>query len=774
MCIRDSYLGRLKKRKKVKEKNNITETSYDEKEALKFHSEGRPGKIEINATKPMATQRDLALAYSPGVAAPVLAISEKPDSVYDYTAKGNLVAVISNGSAILGLGDLGPLASKPVMEGKAVLFKRFADVDSIDIEINETDPDKITDIIASLEPSFGGINLEDISAPDCFIIESKLREKLNIPVFHDDQHGTAIISTAGIINALDLTGKNIKDVKVVINGAGAAGIACLELLKAMGLPHDNAILCDSKGPIYVGREGNVNQWKSAHAVETKDRNLADAVKGSDIFLGLSVKGALTPEMVKTMNKDPIIFAMANPDPEIDPVIAKEVRPDCIMATGRSDYANQVNNVLGFPYIFRGALDVRATTINEEMKIACAESLAKLAREDVPDEVAAAYSGTRPRYGPEYIIPAPFDPRLIREIPPAVAKAAMSSGVARLPIIDDDAYKSRLSARLDPTADIMQPIFQKAKRLMKRVVFAEGEEEKIIRAALNFRELGLGIPILIGREEKIKSTLKKIGLQPETDIEIVNSKNSKHSEEYAEYLYKRLQRKGYLKRDCLRMVNNDRNIFSSCMTAMGHADAMVTGVTRNYSLALEDIRQVIDPIKDKRVVGISAMVSDSRTVLVADTNVHDMPSAEEIADITEAGAELARRLGFVPRVALLAYSSFGYPEGERSTFMREAVNILDKRNTSFEYDGEMAADVALNSDAMALYPFCRLTEPANVLVMPAIHSASISTKLLQELGGSNLVGPLLVGLSKPIQIIPTGSKVSEIINLAAIAACDLGR
>ena len=747
---------------------------YTDKEALDFHNSNKSGKIEIISSKPMTSKRDLALAYSPGVAAPVLAISEKPDSVYDYTAKGNLVAVISNGSAILGLGDLGPLASKPVMEGKAVLFKRFADVDSIDIEINETDPDKITDIIASLEPSFGGINLEDISAPDCFIIESKLREKLNIPVFHDDQHGTAIISTAGIINALDLTGKNIKDVKVVINGAGAAGIACLELLKAMGLPHDNAILCDSKGPIYVGREGNVNQWKSAHAVETKDRNLADAVKGSDIFLGLSVKGALTPEMVKTMNKDPIIFAMANPDPEIDPVIAKEVRPDCIMATGRSDYANQVNNVLGFPYIFRGALDVRATTINEEMKIACAESLAKLAREDVPDEVAAAYSGTRPRYGPEYIIPAPFDPRLIREIPPAVAKAAMSSGVARLPIIDDDAYKSRLSARLDPTADIMQPIFQKAKRLMKRVVFAEGEEEKIIRAALNFRELGLGIPILIGREEKIKSTLKKIGLQPETDIEIVNSKNSKHSEEYAEYLYKRLQRKGYLKRDCLRMVNNDRNIFSSCMTAMGHADAMVTGVTRNYSLALEDIRQVIDPIKDKRVVGISAMVSDSRTVLVADTNVHDMPSAEEIADITEAGAELARRLGFVPRVALLAYSSFGYPEGERSTFMREAVNILDKRNTSFEYDGEMAADVALNSDAMALYPFCRLTEPANVLVMPAIHSASISTKLLQELGGSNLVGPLLVGLSKPIQIIPTGSKVSEIINLAAIAACDLGR
>ena len=755
-------------------KKDTSETSYDKNEALKFHSEGRPGKIEINATKPMATQKDLALAYSPGVAAPVLAIADNPDSVYDYTAKGNLVAVISNGSAILGLGDLGPLASKPVMEGKAVLFKRFADVDSIDIEINETDPNKITDIIASLEPTFGGINLEDISAPDCFIIESNLREKLNIPVFHDDQHGTAIISTAGIINALDLTGKNIADVKVVINGAGAAGIACLELLKAMGLPHDNATLCDSKGPIYIGREGNLNQWKSTHAIETKDRNLADAVRGSDIFLGLSVKGALTPEMIKTMNKNPIIFAMANPDPEIDPKVAKEVRPDCIMATGRSDYANQVNNVLGFPYIFRGALDVRATTINEEMKIACAESLAKLAREDVPDEVAAAYSGTRPRYGPEYIIPAPFDPRLIREIPAAVAKAAMSSGVARLPIVDHDAYRSRLSARLDPTADIMQPIFEKAKRLMKKVIFAEGEEEKIIRAALNFRELGLGVPVLIGRKEKIELTLQKIGLQPHTGIEIVNLKESEYSDEYADFLYKRLQRKGYLKRDCLRMVNNDRNIFASCMIGLGHADAMITGVTRNYSLALEDIRQVIDPIKNKRVVGISAMVSDSRTVLVADTNVHDMPSAEEIADIAEAGADLARRLGFVPRVALLAYSSFGYPEGERSTCRREAVNILDKRNTNFEYDGEMAADVALNPEAMALYPFCRLSEPANVLVMPAIHSASISTKLLQELGGSNLVGPLLVGLSKPIQIVPTGSKVSEIINLAAIAACDLGR
>ncbi|MED5484513.1 MAG: NADP-dependent malic enzyme, partial [Pseudomonadota bacterium] len=617
------------------------------------------------------------------------------------------------------------------------------------------------------------INLEDISAPDCFIIESELREKLDIPVFHDDQHGTAIISTAGIINALDLTNRKIEDVKVVVNGAGAAGIACLELLKSMGLPHENAILCDSKGPIYIGRDENINQWKAAHAIDTDARSLADAMRGSDIFLGLSVKDALTQEMLKTMNKDPIIFAMANPDPEIDPKLAREVRPDCIIATGRSDYPNQVNNVLGFPYIFRGALDVRAKTINDEMKIACAEALAKLAREDVPDEVAAAYSGIRPRYGPDYIIPAPFDPRLIRDIPPAVAKAAQESGVARMPIVDEDAYKNRLSARLDPAAEVMQPIYQKAKRLMKRVVFAEGEEEKVIRAALNFRELGLGIPVLVGRKEKIEKSLSEIGQQLHSGIEIVNAEISEKSDEYANYLYSRLQRRGVLTRDCLRMVNNDRNIFSACMVSLGDADAMVTGVTRNYSLALEDIRKVIDPAENKRMVGISVIISKEKTVLVGDTNVHDMPSAEEIADITQAGADLARKLGLDPHAALLAYSSFGYPEGERSTFMREAVDILDKRNVDFEYDGEMAADVALNPEAMKLYPFCRLTEPANVLIMPAIHSASISTKLLQELGGATLVGPLLVGLSKPVQIAPTGCTVSELVNLATIAACDMG-
>ena len=757
----------------MSDKDKKSGESYDDKEALRFHAEGKPGKIAITATKPMETQSDLSLAYSPGVAAPVIAISEKPETVYDYTSKGNLVAVISNGSAILGLGNLGSLAAKPVMEGKAVLFKRFADVDAIDIEIDSEDAEIFSTTVEKIGRTFGGINLEDISAPDCFIIESELREKLDIPVFHDDQHGTAIISTAGIINALDLTNKKIEDVKVVVNGAGAAGIACLELLKSMGLPHENAILCDSKGPIYIGRDENINQWKAAHAIDTDARSLADAMRGSDIFLGLSVKDALTQEMLKTMNKDPIIFAMANPDPEIDPKLAREVRPDCIIATGRSDYPNQVNNVLGFPYIFRGALDVRAKTINDEMKIACAEALAKLAREDVPDEVAAAYSGIRPRYGPDYIIPAPFDPRLIRDIPPAVAKAAQESGVARVPIVDEDAYKNRLSARLDPAAEVMQPIYQKAKRLMKRVVFAEGEEEKVIRAALNFRELGLGIPVLVGRKEKIEKSLSEIGQQLHSGIEIVNAEISEKSDEYANYLYSRLQRRGVLTRDCLRMVNNDRNIFSACMVSLGDADAMVTGVTRNYSLALEDIRKVIDPAENKRMVGISVIISKEKTVLVGDTNVHDMPSAEEIADITQAGADLARKLGLDPHAALLAYSSFGYPEGERSTFMREAVDILDKRNVDFEYDGEMAADVALNPEAMKLYPFCRLTEPANVLIMPAIHSASISTKLLQELGGATLVGPLLVGLSKPVQIAPTGCTVSELVNLATIAACDMG-
>ena len=747
-------------------------THLSDEEALRFHAHGKPGKLEITPTKPMATQRDLSLAYSPGVAVPVRAIAENPDAAYDYTAKGNMVAVISNGTAILGLGNLGALASKPVMEGKAVLFKRFADVDSIDLEVDTVDVDEFVNAVRYLGPTFGGINLEDIKAPDCFIIEERLRELMNIPVFHDDQHGTAIISAAGLINALHLTGRDIKDIKVVVNGAGSAGIACLELIKAMGLPHENALLCDTKGVIYQGRAEGMNQWKSAHAVATDARTLEDAMKDADVFLGLSVKGALTPRMVESMAAQPIIFAMANPDPEITPEEVSTIRDDAIVATGRSDYPNQVNNVLGFPYIFRGALDVRATTINEQMKIACAEALAKLAREDVPDEVAAAYQGERPRFGPSYIIPVPFDPRLISEIPPAVAKAAMDSGVTRAPIVDMDGYQRQLSARLDPTAGSLQVIFEHVKRDPKRVVFAEGEEERVIRAAISFRDNGLGTPILIGREEVIRETLTSIGLDAATDLQIVNSRLSDRAPTYAQFLYKKLQRKGFLLRDCTRMINNERNIFGAAMVEHGDADAMVTGVTRNYAVALSEVRSVIDPLPGKRPMGVTMVISRGRTVLVADTNVHDMPEAHELADIAEQSAEVARRLGYEPRVALLAYSTFGRPTGERSTKARAAVEILDSRNVDFEYDGEMAADVALNREAMALYPFCRLSEPANVLVMPAIHSASISTKMLQELGGADLIGPLLTGLSRPVQIVTMGATVSDLVNMAAIAAYDL--
>lgn len=743
-----------------------------DKEALRFHSEGKPGKIAIEATKPMATQRDLSLAYSPGVAAPVRAIAENPDCAFDYTSRGNMVAVISNGTAILGLGNLGPLASKPVMEGKAVLFKRFADVDAIDLEVDTEEVDEVVNCVRYLGPSFGGINLEDIKAPDCFIIEEQLRELMDIPVFHDDQHGTAIITAAGLLNALHLTGRDIKDTKIVVNGAGSAGIACLELIKAMGLPHENALLCDTKGVIYEGRPEGMNQWKSAHAVKTKARTLVEAVAGSDVFLGLSVKGALTPDMVKSMADKPIIFAMANPDPEIAPEEVAAVRDDAIMATGRSDYPNQVNNVLGFPYIFRGALDVRATTINEEMKIAAANALAELARADVPDEVAAAYQGERPRFGPQYIIPVPFDPRLIQEIPAAVAKAAMDSGVARMPIVDMDAYKNQLYARLDPAASTLQAITEHVKRDPKRVVFAEGEDERVIRAALSFRDMGLGTPILIGREEIIRKTLDDIGLDSHTELEIVNSRLSDKGAEYADFLFEKLQRRGYLIRDCVRMVNNDRNVFGACMVEFGDADAMVSGATRNYSVVLSEVRRVIDPLPNRRVMGMSMIISKGRTVLVADTNVHDMPNSEELADIAEQSAGIARRLGYEPRVALLAYSTFGHPVGERSSQCRAAVEILDSRGVDFEYDGEMAADVALNKQQMAHYPFCRLTDTANVLIMPAIHSASISTKMLQELGGATVVGPLLTGLSRPVHIVNMGATVSDLVTGAAMAAYDL--
>src|SRR5579872_7497067 len=681
---------------------------YTDAEALEFHSCGRPGKLEIIASKPMATQRDLSLAYSPGVAVPVRAIAEDPGSAYDYTTKGNLVAVISNGTAILGLGNLGALASKPVMEGKAVLFKRFADVDAIDIEVNTEDARRFIDCVELLEPSFGGINLEDIKAPDCFVIEERLRELMDIPVFHDDQHGTAIISTAGVINALHLTGRAIKDIRVVVNGAGSAGIACLELLKSMGLPNANAILCDSKGVVYRGRSEGMNQWKSAHAVETKARSLQDAVKDSDVFLGLSVAGAMTKDMVKSMRKAPIIFAMANPDPEIKPEDVKAVRPDAIVATGRSDYPNQVNNVLGFPYIFRGALDVRAKTINEEMKIAAAYAIAELAREDVPDEVAAAYRGARPVYGPDYIIPVPFDPRLISRVSRAVAEAAIKTGVARREIKNLDHYSYQLSARLDPSAILLQTITSAVRAKPKRVVFAEGEDEAVIRAAYAFQNSGLGKPILVGRADVVRTAIRKAGFE-ETSLEIRVPHSAKEAQPYAEALYKRMQRRGALYRDAVRMVTNDRNVFAASMLAAGHVDAMVTGATRNYATALGDVRLVLDPPRGERPVGVVLIFAKGRIVFVGDTSVHEMPTSEELADIAVQTASVARRFGFVPRVALLASSTFGFPRSERSERIVEAVQILQNRGVDFEYDGEMAIDVALDKDKLALYPFARITE-----------------------------------------------------------------
>tara|TARA_R110002020_G_scaffold87061_8_gene214937 strand:+ start:2614 stop:4899 length:2286 start_codon:yes stop_codon:yes gene_type:complete len=752
------------------DKSDRSISAVTDQEALDFHARGRPGKLEINPTKPMATQRDLSLAYSPGVAVPVKAIAEDPSRAFDYTAKGNLVAVISNGTAILGMGNLGALASKPVMEGKAVLFKRFADVDSIDLEVDTENVDEFVNCVRFLGASFGGINLEDIKAPDCFIIEQRLREAMDIPVFHDDQHGTAIIAVAGLINALHLTDRDLKTTRLVCNGAGAAAVACVELIKAMGFTPDNIIMCDTKGVIYQGRTEGMNQWKSAHAAETKARSLADAMDGADVVLGLSVKGSLTEDMIRSMAKNPIIFAMANPDPEITPEEVAAIRNDAIMATGRSDYPNQVNNVLGFPYIFRGALDVRASTINDDMKIAAANALAELAREDVPDDVAAAYQGVRPRFGPQYIIPVPFDPRLISAVPVAVAKAAMESGVAQKPILNMDAYAQELSARRDPIASTLQRLYERVRRHPRRVVFAEGEEEQVMRAAVSYVNQRLGTACLLGREEQMRETAKLAGIDLDRPgIELVNARVSRRVEAYTDYLYARLQRKGYLHRDCQRLINTDRNHFGACMVALGDADAMVTGTTRNYSTALEDVRRCIDVKPGHRTIGVSLALCRGRTVFVADTAVIDMPNSEELADIAEEAAGMARRLGYEPRVAMLAYSTFGHPTGERSERVRDAVKILDKRRVDFEYDGEMAADVALNPKVLAQYPFCRLSGTANVLVMPAFHSASISTKMLQELGGSTVIGPLLVGLNKSVQIVSMGAKDSDIVNMAAIAA-----
>ncbi|CAO3415244.1 NADP-dependent malic enzyme [Azospirillum doebereinerae] len=742
-----------------------------DEEALLLHSSGRPGKLEITPTKPLTTQRDLALAYSPGVAVPCLRIAEDPALAYDYTAKGNIVAVISNGTAVLGLGDLGALASKPVMEGKAVLFKRFADVDGFDLEVDTKNVDEFINCVRFLGPSFGGINLEDIKAPDCFIIEERLRELLDIPVFHDDQHGTAIIAAAGLINACDITGRNIKDVKMVVNGAGAAGIACAELFCTMGVARENIILCDTKGVVYRGRTNGMNQWKSSFAVETDKRSLEDAVAGSDVFVGLSAKGAMTQEMVKSMAAKPIIFALANPDPEITPEEVKAVRGDAIVATGRSDYPNQVNNVLGFPYLFRGALDVRATTINEAMKVAAAKALAALAREDVPDEVDAAYSGRRLRYGAEYIIPVPFDPRLIVTVPAAVAQAAMESGVARKPIVDISGYRHSLRTRLDPTADSLELILEKVRANPRRVVFAEGEEERTIRAAMAFRSGGYGTPVLIGREAVIKEQLAAMG-QPNVRFEIHNARLSDANRRYSDHLYRRLQRKGALLRDCQRMVNQDRNVFAACMVAQGDAHAMVTGLTRSFEVAFEEVRRVIDAKANAPVFGLQVFVTRNRTVFIADTTVHVRPDGPTLADIAIGAAAKARQMGHEPRVALLSFSNFGQTPHPTTEVLREAAAILDQRRVDFEYDGEMSADVALDYALMKrVYPFSRLSGPANVLIMPGLHSANISAKLLNKMAGGQMIGPLLIGLDKPAQIVSMGSSVNDIVTAAALAAHD---
>ena len=748
----------------------MTDTSFTEEEALRFHSEGRPGKLEIAPTKPLTTQRDLTLAYSPGVAVPCLRIAEDESQSYDYTNRGNMVAVISNGTAVLGLGNIGAAAAKPVMEGKAVLFKRFADIDGIDLEIDTDDVDEFVNCVRYLGKGFGGINLEDIKAPECFVIEQRLRELMDIPVFHDDQHGTAIITTAGLINALRLTGRDIKDCRMAVNGAGSAAIACVELLKAMGMRHDNVILCDSKGVVYQGREEGMNQWKSAHAAKTDARTLADAMKGADIFCGLSVKGAVSGAMVKSMADKPIIFAMANPDPEITPEEVRAARDDAIIATGRSDYPNQINNVLGFPYIFRGALDVRASTINDEMKIAAAYALAELAREDIPDEVDKAYGGRRLHFGPDYIVPVPFDPRLIVAVPMAVAKAAMDSGVARHPRVDLDEYRRELTGRLDPTASSLQATFESVRANPRRVVFAEGEEERVIRAALTFRNAGYGTPVLIGRDKLVRETMDSIGIEGVEEMEVHNARASDSNKKYTEFLYERLQRKGYLYRDCQRLVNQDRNVFAACMVANGDADAMVTGSTRSFAVAFEDIMRVIDPKPGERVFCLQIVLARDRTVFIADTNVHVVPNAEELVDIAIQSAAKARELGHEPRVALLSFSNFGNPMVAHVDRIREAVKGLDQREVDFEYDGEMSADTALNAELMQrLYPFCRLSGPANVLVMPALHSANLSAKLLQELGGGTVIGPILLGLSKPVEIVQMGATANDIVHAAVLAA-----
>ena len=753
------------KRKKIKH--------YSDQEALDFHNTDKSGKIEIVSSKPMTTKRDLALAYSPGVAAPVKAIFANPELAYDYTTKGNLVAVISNGTAILGLGNLGAIASKPVMEGKAVLFKRFADIDAIDLEIDSINVNEIVNSIKNFSKSFGGINLEDIAAPDCFMIEEKLKKLLDIPVFHDDQHGTAIITYAALINALDISGKDIKKVKVVVNGAGASAMACTNLLLKSGVSKFNVTMLDSKGIIHKKRK-DLNKWKLNFAQNTNGRNLSDAIEGADVFLGLSSAGVLNKQDVKSMSSCPIIFACANPDPEITPEEVEEVRDDAIIATGRSDYPNQVNNLLGFPYIFRGALDVRAKTINDEMKIAAANAIAQLARERVPDEVVAAMGGDRPRYGKDYIIPSTFDPRLINVIPLAVAKAAIKSGVARKKIKNFDIYSEQLKQRLDPSVTIMQGINSQIKKNQKKVVFADGEDENTLKAAIAFKNSNLGIPILVAKDKVVRDRLKEIGYSENFDIEIINYTKKKLRQKYSKYIFNKLHRsEGLLEKDCERLVRNDRVIWGSCMVACGDADAMVTGNTRRYVQSLNKIIKVVDPRPGEIMFGLNMIVNKGRTVFIGDTSVHEYPSSEQLAEIAISSARVVRLFGFTPKVAFLSHSTFGQPMTSRTKHIRDAVEILKNKRVDFKFDGDMQPDVALNEEYKELYPMSEIVGNANVLIMPGQHSAAISYKIMKSMSSSKVIGPLLIGLGAAIEIAPLRCSTSEILNLASVAAYSAG-
>ncbi len=737
-------------------------------DALEYHRKGRPGKLEVVPTKPMITQRDLSLAYSPGVAYPVLEIEKDPDLAYEYTTKGNLVAVISNGTAILGLGDRGALASKPVMEGKAVLFKKFADVDAIDIEVNTHDPDELIRVVQAIASTFGGINLEDIKAPECFYIEETLRATLDIPVFHDDQHGTAVISAAALLNALELVGKRIDEIKVVINGAGASGIACASLWVKLGVRKENLIMLDTKGVIYKGRKEGMNPYKERFAVETDARTLAEAVRGADVFLGLSVADVLTPEMVKTMAERPIIFALANPDPEIRYELAKETRPDAIVATGRSDYPNQVNNVLGFPFIFRGALDVRARAINDEMKLAAARALAALTREDVPDSVLKAYGLESLRFGPDYIIPKPLDPRVMLWEAPAVAQAAMETGVARIHI-DIEEYRERLAARLGKGTQVMRFIINKAKAAPKRIAFGEGEEPKILRAAALVQEEGIGRPILIGRPEVIRRRIEELGLR--CSPEIVYPPEFPRLEEYARRLFEKRQRKG-VTLSLARTLLLEPNYFGPMMVEMGDADAFISGLTYDYPAVIRPALQVVGVREGvRKVAGLYIMIVKEKVYFFTDATVNIEPTAEDLAEIAIMAADFARRFDIEPRVAMLSFSNFGSTRHPLSEKVRQAVEIVRQRRPDILIDGEMQADTAVVPEIIEeRYPFSRVKD-ANVLVFPDLEAANVSYKLLQRLGNAQAIGPILLGMGKPVHVLQTGDEVQDIVFIAAIAALD---